>query len=172
MCWDSDMERLTAIRIKELKDWTVGVEEGDICAGSRKTYWPRENDEYIIEMQTKNIEKNPKAGSAYSWRAVSKLNLGDAAGALKDLNKAIELDPKKGLYYQNRGDVKNNLADYAGALADCNKAIELESKLEEVYFIRAQAKINLGDKKGADQDLKQAKKLGIKDVFKKFKGRK
>jgi tetratricopeptide (TPR) repeat protein len=173
MCWYLEAKKLTQTRINELKGWTDGVEEGDMCSGSRKTYWPKENDEYIIEMQTKNIEDHPKeADGAYYWRAISKLNLGDAAGALKDLNKAIELNPKKAHYYEGRGDVKNNLADYAGALADCDKAIEINPKLEQVYFIRAQAKINLGDKKGADQDLKQAKKLGVKDVFKKYKGRK
>jgi len=36
MCWSSYMEELTKERIKKLKIWLDGIEEGDVCSGSVK----------------------------------------------------------------------------------------------------------------------------------------
>lgn len=36
MCWYSYIAELTKKRTKELKVWLVGIEEGDVCAGSIK----------------------------------------------------------------------------------------------------------------------------------------
>ncbi|WP_418263814.1 lysozyme inhibitor LprI family protein [Flavobacterium faecale] len=36
MCWNSHLTRLTEERIKTLKIWLTGIEEGDVCSGSVK----------------------------------------------------------------------------------------------------------------------------------------
>jgi len=36
MCWSSYLEDLTKERIKKLKIWLDGIEEGDVCSGSVK----------------------------------------------------------------------------------------------------------------------------------------
>jgi len=36
MCWSNYLEKLTTIRIKQLKIWLTGIEEGDACSGSVK----------------------------------------------------------------------------------------------------------------------------------------
>jgi len=37
MCWSMYKEELTRERIKKLKIWLDGIEEGDVCSGSVKT---------------------------------------------------------------------------------------------------------------------------------------
>ena len=37
MCWSIYLTQLTQDRINTLKQWTDGIEEGDVCAGSVKT---------------------------------------------------------------------------------------------------------------------------------------
>ncbi len=37
VCWYNYLEELTKKRIKELKTWLTGIEEGDSCSGSVKT---------------------------------------------------------------------------------------------------------------------------------------
>jgi len=37
MCWSIYLTQLTEDRIKTLKQWLDGIEEGDVCAGSTKT---------------------------------------------------------------------------------------------------------------------------------------
>lgn len=36
MCWSSYLKKLTEERIKTLKIWLTGIEEGDVCSGSVK----------------------------------------------------------------------------------------------------------------------------------------
>ena len=36
MCWNIHLTRLTKERIKTLKIWIIGIEEGDVCSGSVK----------------------------------------------------------------------------------------------------------------------------------------
>jgi uncharacterized protein YecT (DUF1311 family) len=36
MCWNIHLTRLTNERIKTLKIWQIGIEEGDVCSGSIK----------------------------------------------------------------------------------------------------------------------------------------
>ena len=36
MCWSSHLTRLTKERIKTLKIWQTGIEEGEVCSGSVK----------------------------------------------------------------------------------------------------------------------------------------
>lgn len=36
MCWFSELTALTNERIKQLESWSKGIEEGDVCSGSRK----------------------------------------------------------------------------------------------------------------------------------------
>jgi hypothetical protein len=36
MCWFSYLRELTEERIKKLKVWVTGIEEGDVCTGSVK----------------------------------------------------------------------------------------------------------------------------------------
>ena len=37
MCWSMYKEQLTTERIKNLRIWLTGIEEGDVCGGSVKT---------------------------------------------------------------------------------------------------------------------------------------
>ncbi|MEN2413057.1 lysozyme inhibitor LprI family protein [Flavobacterium mesophilum] len=37
MCWSIHLTKLTNERIKTLKMWSIGIEEGDVCSGSVKT---------------------------------------------------------------------------------------------------------------------------------------
>jgi hypothetical protein len=61
MCWSYYKESLTRERIKTLKQWTTGAEEGDVCNGSPLTKYyikhPEERKEYFDELILQNKEE-------------------------------------------------------------------------------------------------------------------
>lgn len=91
----------------------------------------------------------------------NKFQNGDAAGALKDYNKAIELKPDYYKAYNNRGILKSSeLKKDNDALKDFEKAIEINPDYAEAYLGRGTSKYNLKDFDGACKDWQKASGLG------------
>ena len=76
----------------------------------------------------------------YFNRGISKSDLKNYYGAIRDFTKAIKLRPNVSIAYFNRGISKENLQDYYGAIADYTKAIEIFPDYSEVYFNRGYLK--------------------------------
>ena len=64
------------------------------------------------------------------WRAATRLELGDAQGALRDSASALaRRSSTVGLV--TRGAAKRRLGDFAGAVEDCDEALRLEPRRVE-----------------------------------------
>jgi tetratricopeptide (TPR) repeat protein len=116
-------------------------------------------------------QTNIKA-EAYYYSGVEKLNVnGDAAGAIKDFDKAIKLRPDYTEAFFFRGKAYNKLSNYSKAITEFSKAIELNPKYYEAYIERADLKMAyFEDKRGAEEDLKKAIGLrpDITDAYEKL----
>jgi len=100
----------------------------------RKTY---------IEKAARDFENTLKCDlssdnkvKAYFNLGTAKKDLGEYAGAIKDLDSAIKIDNRYYNAYNNRGAAKYMEKDYQGAIDDWNKAIELNPQLTEAISNR------------------------------------
>lgn len=69
---------------------------------------------------TKSIRLAPTP-SAYAYRGLVSLRMGNLLGARKDVDHALELDPKLARAWNTRAGVKLQLDDIAGACSDFEK---------------------------------------------------
>jgi len=122
------------------------------------------------------IQLSPNVFS-HENRGVSKLALGDVAGALDDINNAIRLDPQQPGPLIDRSEVWRLKEDYERAIADTNEAIRLVksgvqlpvltppgSVLVNSYFTRALAYEAKGDINNAKADYGNALGITVSDA--------
>ncbi|MEN9216019.1 MAG: tetratricopeptide repeat protein [Gloeomargarita sp. HHBFW_bins_162] len=117
---------------------------------------------YMAWVNRQPIQINTTATTAQELyiSAERKYNMGDAQGALNDLNQLIKLDPNSALAYMSRGILKAlNQQDYQGALADYNQAVQLDPKNADIYGNRAYVRVMLQDFAGATADANEAIRL-------------
>ncbi|GJM17605.1 MAG: hypothetical protein DHS20C13_29320 [Thermodesulfobacteriota bacterium] len=93
------------------------------CGESVKYY----SNNYEIEKNTKEIEKNPNNDEAYNMRGVARLSIGNCSEALKDFESAIRIKENISEYYSNRGRAYNCLGNFKLGIQDCRQAIKLDS---------------------------------------------
>ncbi len=82
------------------------------------------------------ILKKPTLALAWNNRALSKLDLGDVAGAVADLNKSIELDPNYAVARNNRAKIFVDFKEYDAALNDLTIALKLDTDYAEAFINR------------------------------------
>ena len=135
---------------KAITDYTKAIQL--ISSGKTKLDNNQENSISLI------LRRNTKFGKAevYYNRGVAKLELGEFAEALVDLNKAIQLKPDYAEAYHNRGVVKIRFNQPNEALVDLNKAIQLKPDYAEAYNSRGGAKIQLKQFNKAITDFDKA----------------
>ncbi|VVC04837.1 TPR repeat protein [Candidatus Burarchaeum australiense] len=101
----------------------------------------------------------PLSAEEYHARAFEKVQKGDYAGAILDLDRAIELKSNFSDAYTNRGGANAMLENYTGAMEDFNKALELDPENVDAYYDRGLLEGMLGDNAGAKEDLDKAHAL-------------
>ncbi|XP_069130069.1 uncharacterized protein [Argopecten irradians] len=105
---------------------------------------------------TKAILNNPKDESAFLNRAITKVMLRNAEGALLDFEEALKLSPHTAHMYFNRGNLYSSLGQYDKAEADYSKSLSLKPDDALVLKRRADVLGKLGRKGEAIEDYRQA----------------
>jgi tetratricopeptide (TPR) repeat protein len=118
---------------------------------------PNTNDNYrkAISDLSKAIKIEPSFNVGYPYwnRALCKMELGDAEGALADFDSAIVYGPEQQNFYFFRAGVKYyHLRDTAGALKDLETAIKLWDDYFLARELRAEIKVELKDYNAAMAD--------------------
>lgn len=99
----------------------------------------RTTDAEVIQQLVERFERptlNATDASAYWHRALTRYELGDRDGALRDFEHLLTLTPQDALLYNYRGIVHHEMGLADEALADFKRAIELDPKLVVAYFNR------------------------------------
>ncbi|MBI5366265.1 MAG: tetratricopeptide repeat protein [Planctomycetes bacterium] len=92
-------------------------------------------------------------------RSVVRMDLGDGAGALQDVEKALELDPRCGDAYLQRALLRRQESTSRSALSDLNRVLELNARSLEARLARAAFHQNLRNPEKAMEDLDAAVRL-------------
>ena len=94
-----------------------------------------------------------------------KNSLGDAKGALLDLNQAIDINPVSGESYFIRGITKSSIGDQKGGINDCNSALKLTPTHAEAYYLRGILRYDGGDEPAGCLDLSRSGELGYSQAY-------
>ena len=105
------------------------------------------------------IKNNPEFASPYVNRALVKIDAGDLAGALQDLDRAVEIDNQNSIIYVNRGLVYERLEQHRKALKDYNQAIRLDPFDAKAFRSRSRVLHELDELELSLEDLNEAIKL-------------
>ncbi|WP_329002564.1 tetratricopeptide repeat protein [Kribbella sp. NBC_00709] len=139
------------IRGEQLTRWLRGGPDGELLLLSSLAADRTLDDEH--------------RGGALAERSQVHEQLGDAAAALKDLDKADALRP--GVYWIIgwRGDVHSNLGNYQQALADLDRAIELFPEYEWALTARSSVHQTLRQYDAALDDINRALEIDPADPW-------
>ncbi|HEX7375516.1 MAG TPA: hypothetical protein VF278_00310 [Pirellulales bacterium] len=83
-------------------------------------------------------------------------NLGDAPGALADLDRAAIWAPNEAVIYGFRAEVRFTQGDITGCLSDLNQTIRLSPRYSRAYLLRSQVYQRLDRHRDAIDDLTKA----------------
>jgi tetratricopeptide (TPR) repeat protein len=106
------------------------------------------NSAYAYDIGIKNL--------AYNARAKSKLETGDAAAALRDIEEALRFDSQDADAYTIKAEANYRLKKYVEAMADANMVIKKRALIPDAYVTRLQCYIAL---ENADLALKDARTI-------------
>ena len=127
------------------------------------TYYGTQGEyENAIRAYTKAIALDPQFRKAYTYRALTHLQLGSFDDALNDLNKAVEIDPSADSY-RTRGDVYAGNGNVDMAINDYDKTLQLDPSSASTFRNRAIAYSNKRDYQQAIDDLSKAIELQPKE---------
>jgi tetratricopeptide (TPR) repeat protein len=133
-----------------LFDLALGMEEqGDL--------------EGAIELYGAGLRVQPHA-QFYQKRGVLRQAVGDAKGALKDLDRAIALDPQAAAVAQPRDAADQDLGSAEAASDDSDPAVTFDPHYAMTYLQRGNARASLGDLQAALNDYDQAIALDPHDA--------
>ena len=111
------------------------------------------------------IDLFPNEAQAYLNRAQLRVETGDSAHALLDLDKVITLDKGNAFAFALRSMILAQDERYAEALDDMNHAIRLDPEQSAFYNNRAMIRYNTNDLRGAMSDYDQALELKPDEVL-------
>lgn len=133
------------------------------------------NYESAVQKLSAVIRSSPNDAEALYYRALSKIELGDAKSAVGDLNKCMILEEENANYAFKLSDVHLLLGSYEKAVKSYDKAIKVveayptdENKkiLGGIYYQRAYANSKLSNTIGACEDLNKAVELHFPEALK------
>jgi tetratricopeptide (TPR) repeat protein len=96
---------------------------------------------------------------AYLIRGDAYRQMGNAAAAMSDHNRAVELAPRFPPARINRANLRRYSGDLDGAIEDYDAAIRYDREYYQAYLGRARARAELGDAEGAIADFTAALRL-------------
>lgn len=138
------------------------------------------NYEGAIQKLSYVIRSHPEDHEALYYRALCKVEIGDAKSAINDLNKCAILQEENAEYAFKIADLQLLLGKYELALKSYNVALQVceenptdvnKKVLPNIYYQRAYANMKLTNTIGACEDLKMATKLHFPEadkIMKKF----
>jgi tetratricopeptide (TPR) repeat protein len=101
------------------------------------------------------LERRGPVPKAYNLRALCRGGLGDAAGALSDLDEAIRLEPRNAVSRMNRGIILAESGKREEARRDFDAAVNLDPENPEIYKNRGYLRFLEGDLAGALEDYQR-----------------
>ncbi|NOS71749.1 MAG: tetratricopeptide repeat protein [Verrucomicrobia bacterium] len=110
------------------------------------------------------IKLNPTNALAYLYRATSKIQLQDFAGALGDVKRTIELDGSNQPAFYLRGWCNSALKEFKNAEADFTRAINMETNDVNSYNGRGVVRANLRKPDEALADFNKAIELSPREA--------
>ncbi len=120
---------------------------------------------YQLALDTFNeaIKLADQQGKKYAWahahRGIAVFNMGDYAGARKDLGEAITIAPNYAWAYANRGMTYRWDGKYQEAESDFTQAININSEYAWAYAYRSVVRSITKQYEGAWKDLMRATSL-------------
>jgi tetratricopeptide (TPR) repeat protein len=105
------------------------------------------------------VAVEPMNYQARNNRAATRLDSGDADGALADADEALRLRPQYLRAYLTRGNARIAKGDTAGALADFDHFIAVNPRYANAYLVRGELRQSRGDRRGAIADFTVALQL-------------
>lgn len=105
---------------------------------------------------SKAIEINPVFTTAYQYRALTRMRLGNYDDALRDFQEAIDLRPDLPGAYYTRGLTYMMSQQYEKAIADFDRFIKQENKVADAYINRGTCYLHLKDTVRAYENYDQA----------------
>jgi tetratricopeptide (TPR) repeat protein/tRNA A-37 threonylcarbamoyl transferase component Bud32 len=99
------------------------------------------------------IQLDPADVHGLFLRGYARRSMGDARGAVVDLNEAIRLDPDLAEAYCQRSAARFQLGEYEAAIADADAAIGIRPSFPMGWYCRGIARGDSGDEPGAIEDF-------------------
>jgi tetratricopeptide (TPR) repeat protein len=96
--------------------------------------------------------------------ALRRMEAGDFAGAIRDLDQVVLWNPGNYWAYSCRAHARTKTGDYAGAVEDLTRAVRLSPDDGSLYRQRGYARRKAGDLAGAVVDLSEAVRLAPADA--------
>ncbi len=103
--------------------------------------------------------------SIYLNRGVIYSQIGENKLSIKDFSKVLEIDEEHHAALMNRGLAFVYESDFENAIQDLNLAIEIKPEEPAAYLNRAVAYREMDEIDLACKDLKEAKSLGIVEIY-------
>ncbi|CAG2247704.1 Tetratricopeptide repeat protein 6 [Mytilus edulis] len=119
-------------------------------------YFHTRHFKQAYEYYSKALDHNRKDESALLNRAITRVMMRDAQGALEDFKAAIKLSPYTAHIYFNRGNLYASMGHFDKAETDYSKALSLKPDDPLVLKRRADVRGKLGNQKQAIQDYRYA----------------
>lgn len=119
--------------------------------------------EQALAAFSKAIELNPRDYKSYNDRAILRMRLRDAKGALLDYDVALLLCPRNPFSLNNRGNIRKEMGRYEEALQDYNRAVELAPDYGSPYDGRGSVQLELGKRRSDPAEQKQLFDLAGQD---------
>ncbi|MDQ7778749.1 MAG: tetratricopeptide repeat protein [Planctomycetota bacterium] len=144
--------------VKKHGESTMGVEEF-LRLAAMALLWNTKEQDALVRLD-KAIALCPQYFKGFAWRALTRYQLGDAAGALSDYATALALNPSYAHGYTNRAVIHYEKCDYAASLADLDKSLQLQPGEPVALANRGAVKYCLNDYEGATSDCDEAIRTG------------
>jgi tetratricopeptide (TPR) repeat protein len=124
-------------------------------------YHEKQQTDKIESELDRAIEIDPGFSTAYHWRAKVRLESGDLAGAMQDVEEALDLAQHKQDHYDVRAFIYIRMGELDRALEDFNQAIELSPNDAIYYYHRGHLQIRFASEEGEFAERHYA--LALKD---------
>lgn len=136
------------------------------CASQKSELWDDAISDYLLFI--KKAKNREKIATAYSNMGVCRMQAGDEARGVNELNQAIALDDSKAIFFYNRGWGFQRQQKFDKAVQDYTRAIARDVNFPEAYINRGELNYILGNEKKACSDLKRACDMGFCDTYKQY----
>ncbi|PWN45207.1 putative mitochondrial precursor protein import receptor tom70 [Ceraceosorus guamensis] len=123
------------------------------------------NESLIEDDPQHKLSTEELEAMALNMRGTFKFVIGDAAGALEDLERSTSLRPDHAQTWVKKASVHMELSDKDAAFNDFEVAIRADAKDPDIYYHRGQVHFILGEYTEAIKDYQKSTQLDDKFIF-------